>query len=168
MFDFFLLVCYNDYTKKEREVFKMTIYFDMDGTIANLYGVENWLDYLINSDTTPYDVAKPMINFSVLARYIHKMQKNGFKFGIVSWLSKNGSDEYNRAVAESNKNWLKKHLPSVVWNEIQIVPYGTPKKNVVSDFDGFLFDDEERNRSEWGENSFDVENILATLKALMA
>ena len=146
----------------------MTIYFDMDGTIANLYGVENWLDYLIKGDTTPYDIAKPMINFSALARLIHKMQKIGFKFGIVSWLSKNGSDKYNKAVTESKKNWLKKHLPSVVWDEIQIVPYGTPKKNVVSDFDGFLFDDEERNRIEWAENSFDVENILATLKALMA
>jgi hypothetical protein len=96
------------------------------------------------------------------------MQKIGFKFGIVSWLSKNGSDEYNKAVTESKKNWLKKHLPSVVWDEIKIVPYGTPKKKVVSDLNSFLFDDEERNRIEWGENSFDVENILATLKALMA
>ena len=25
----------------------ITINFDMDGTIADLYGVENWLDYLI-------------------------------------------------------------------------------------------------------------------------
>lgn len=29
---------------------KNAIYFDMDGTIANLYGVENWLDYLIAND----------------------------------------------------------------------------------------------------------------------
>ena len=144
----------------------MTIYFDMDGTIANLYGVDGWLDYLIKGDTTPYDVAEPMINFSALARLIHKMQKIGFKFGIVSWLSKNGSDEYNKAVTESKKNWLKKHLPSVVWDEIKIVPYGTPKKKVVSDLNSFLFDDEERNRIEWGKNSFDVQNILATLKTL--
>ena len=144
----------------------MTIYFDMDGTIANLYGVDGWLDYLIKGDTTPYDVAKPMINFSVLARLIHKMQKIGFMFGIVSWLSKNGSDEYNKAVTESKKNWLKKHLPSVVWDEIKIVPYGTSKKKVVSDLNSFLFDDEERNRIEWGENSFDVQNILATLRTL--
>ena len=26
-----------------------TIFFDMDGTIADLYGVENWLDFLIAS-----------------------------------------------------------------------------------------------------------------------
>ena len=32
----------------------MTFYVDMDGTIANLYGVENWLEYLINEDAFPY------------------------------------------------------------------------------------------------------------------
>ena len=73
----------------------MTIYFDMDGTIADLYGVENWLNDLINSNTRPYDEAKPLINFSALARQIHKMQKIGFTFGIVSWLSKSGTEEYN-------------------------------------------------------------------------
>ena len=36
-----------------------TIFFDMDGTIADLYGVENWLDYLIASDVLPYEIAKP-------------------------------------------------------------------------------------------------------------
>ena len=143
----------------------MTIYFDMDGTIANFYGVKNWLDYLINGDTTPYDVAKPLINFSAFARQIHKMQKNGFTFGIVSWLSKSGTEEYNRAVTESKLKWLKKHLPSVFWDEIHIVSYGTPKSTVVNDKNGFLFDDELNNRIEWGKNSFDAENILATLRA---
>lgn len=143
----------------------MTIYFDMDGTIADLYSVENWLNDLINNNTRPYDEAKPLINFSVLARQIHKMQKIGFTFGIVSWLSKSGTEEYNKAVTESKMNWLKKHLPSVVWDEIHIVSYGTPKSTVVKDKNGFLFDDELNNRIEWGKNSFDVENILATLRA---
>ena len=34
------------------------IYFDMDGTIADLYGVDNWLEMLINEDATPYRVAR--------------------------------------------------------------------------------------------------------------
>ena len=142
----------------------MTIYFDMDGTIADLYGVENWLDYLTNYNTYPYDEAKPLINFSAFARRIHKMQKNGFKFGIVSWLSKKGTKEYNDAVTNSKIKWLKKHLPSVVWDEIHIVSYGTPKSKVVENKNGFLFDDELNNRIEWGMNSADVNEILATLK----
>ena len=35
----------------------MRICFDMDGTIANLYGVENWLAYLVAEDVKPYKEA---------------------------------------------------------------------------------------------------------------
>ena len=38
-----------------------TIYFDMDGTIANLYGVIDWLPKLHNSDASPYMEAKPLV-----------------------------------------------------------------------------------------------------------
>ena len=30
------------------------IWFDMDGTLADLYGVENWLEKLRASDPSPY------------------------------------------------------------------------------------------------------------------
>ena len=36
------------------------INFDMDGTLCDFYGVENWLNYLMNFDPTPYKVAKPL------------------------------------------------------------------------------------------------------------
>ena len=61
----------------------MTIYFDMDGTIANLDGVENWLDYLIARDETPYRDAKPLVRMATLARLLNSMQRNGHKIGIV-------------------------------------------------------------------------------------
>ena len=37
----------NNTIKKMMET-KGTIYFDMDGTLANFYCVDNWLDYLEN------------------------------------------------------------------------------------------------------------------------
>ena len=55
-------------TIKEMMETKGTIYFDMDGTLANFYGVENWLDYLENEDTTPYAIARPLFNFSVFCQ----------------------------------------------------------------------------------------------------
>ena len=69
---------YNIYTK-EREVTKMErkIYFDMDGTIADLYGVENWLEMLINEDVTPYRVARPLIRMQSLARVLNRLQREG-------------------------------------------------------------------------------------------
>ena len=145
-------------------MFKGTIYFDMDGTIANFYGVKNWLEYLENEDTTPYAIARPLFNFSVFARLLHKLQENGYRIGIVSWLSKCGSASYNTAVTSVKLAWLEKHLPSVKWDEIKIVNYGTPKSTVVNDSEGYLFDDEKRNRDEWGKNSFDVKNIIEILR----
>jgi len=144
----------------------MTIYFDMDGTIADLYGVENWLDYLINSDATPYKVAKPLINLNSLARVLNNKQKKGVKIGVISWLSKNGSDEYNELVTRVKIEWLKKHLKSVNFDEIHIVKYGTPKVQFKKNFADVLFDDECGNRAEWGENAFDVNDIIEILKGM--
>jgi hypothetical protein len=85
----------------------ITINFDMDGTIADLYGVENWLDHLINGNTHPYEVAKPMLHFATLARKLNALKKNGYRIAIISWLSKSGTEEYNERVATAKREWLK-------------------------------------------------------------
>ena len=139
------------------------IYFDMDGTIANLYGVDGWLDYLINKETTPYEIARPMVNFSYLARLLNKLQRNGYTIGIISWTAKNSTEEYNARVARAKREWLKKHLPSVRFDEIHIVEYGTPKSTCGK---GILFDDEEKNRLEWNGTAYNVNNILEVLRNL--
>ena len=141
------------------------VYFDMDGTIANLYGFKNWLEYLLKEDTTPYMEAKPLMNLSALAREIHRGQKLGIKYGIISWTSKGGSIAYNKVVEEIKKAWLKKHLPSVVFDEIHVIEYGTPKSNYAKGT-SYLFDDEEKNRKEWKGKAFNVNNILQDLKAI--
>ena len=143
-----------------------TIFFDMDGTIADFYGVENWLDYLIASDTLPYEIAKPLVKLNSLARILNRLQKNGYKIGIISWLSKNGTDDYNDAVTETKKNWLKKHLASVEFDEIHIVKYGTPKQMFAKTKNDILFDDEEKNRNNWTGKAFDVNAIIEILKGM--
>lgn len=145
---------------------KITINFDMDGTIADLYGVENWLDYLIAEDAHPYANALPLLRLSALAKRLNNLQRLGYDLAIISWLSKNGSDEYNREVTEVKEKWLKKHLPSVHWDRITIVPYGTPKQNFCGNPLDILFDDEERNRENWTGRAFDVENIMEILREI--
>lgn len=142
--------------------------FDMDGTIADFYGVENWLSMLRAFDPTPYKVAKPMMNFSALARQLNAAQRKGAKLVIISWCSKTSTPEFDMMVELAKREWLAEHLPSVEWDEINVVPYGTNKANVCGadceDF--FLFDDEERNRNEWEEldglafNPSDIPEIL--------
>lgn len=142
------------------------IYFDMDGTIANLYGVEGWLNDLDNENVRPYAEALPLVRMSTLARLLNSLQRKGYTIGIVSWLSKTGTPEYNARVTETKIEWLKKHLKSVQFDEINIVAYGTPKSTVVNLNGGILFDDEERNRKEWIGTAFDVNNIFEILKGL--
>jgi histidinol phosphatase-like enzyme len=143
-----------------------TIFFDMDGTIADLYGVENWLDYLIASDTLPYAIAKPLLRLSSLARVLNRLQREGYRIGVISWLSKSGTAEYNNAVTETKKNWLKKHLASVSFDEIHIVKYGTPKQMFARTENDILFDDEEKNRNNWTGKAFDVNAIIEILKGM--
>jgi hypothetical protein len=142
------------------------VYFDMDGTIANLYGVDGWLDMLIAEDATPYRIAKPLINLQALARVLNRLQACGYVLGIVSWLAKGANDEYNQKVTKAKIDWLNKHLASVHFNEIHIVEYGTPKETVVLNPNGILFDDEKKNRDNWTGKAFDVDAIIETLKAI--
>lgn len=142
------------------------IYFDMDGTIANLYGVENWLPKLRAYDASPYADAMPLLRLSALAKRLNSLQEQGYVIGIVSWLSKDPNPTYGMAVAKAKREWLAKHLPSVAWNEVHIVPYGTPKASVVDFPNGILFDDEKPNREAWCGQAFDVDSILETLRSL--
>lgn len=140
------------------------INFDMDGTLVDFYSVANWLDYLINSDSFPYRVAKPLINMNSFARIVNHLRKNGYVINIISWTSKNGSLDFNREVAEEKRKWLSKHLASVHFDNIIIIPYGEPKRNYGK---GILFDDELKNRNDWIGQSFDETNILENLKDLL-
>ena len=142
----------------------ITLNFDMDGTIANLYAIPNWLPLLRAEDPTPYLEAKPLVNLSALARRLNALQKEGYKLAIISWLSKEPSPTYDKAVTEAKLEWLKRHLPSVHWDRITIVAHGTPKQNYCGNALDVLFDDEEKNRNAWTGRAYDVQNILEILK----
>lgn len=144
-----------------------TIWWDMDGTIANLYAVENWLPMLRAEDTTPYEEAEVMWNMSQLARLMNRIQKLGYKLGIISWTSKGGSDRYNAEVANAKMAWLKVHLASVQFDEVCIVKYGTPKSLVMQTENDILFDDEEGNRDAWLGEAYKPDMMIKVLKALM-
>lgn len=143
------------------------IYFDMDGTIANLYAVDNWLNMLQAYDETPYRTAQVMLNMAHLARVLNALQKQGYHIGIVSWLSKCPTEEYNRKVINAKREWLGIHLKSVHFDEIKIVAHGTPKSQAVQYGGGILFDDEQGNRNEWQGQAFDEKEILKILKNLL-
>ena len=140
------------------------INFDMDGTLCDFYGVEGWLDDLDNYNTRPYEIAKPLLNLSVLARYLNKLQSKGYTVNIISWLSKTRTADFDERVTRVKLEWLKKHLKSVKFDNITIISYGTPKQNFGK---GILFDDETKNRDSWVGLAYDEKNILEILKNLL-
>lgn len=140
-----------------------TIWFDMDGTLADLYGIENWRDKLNNADEKPYLEAKPLLNMSYLARLLNKLQKEGYYLGIITWTAKDSDVHYHKAIERAKRRWLKKHLKSVNFNAIYILPYGEEKSNYGR---GILFDDNIEIRKSWKDLAYDEKEILQILRVL--
>ena len=142
-----------------------TIWLDMDGTMADLYGVENWLPMLEAQDATPYRVAKPLVRMATLARLLNNRQRKGYRVCVISALAKNSTNAYDTAVMKAKLEWLKKHLASVRFDEIRFVPYTYTKNNANSGND-ILFDDEARHLDAWTGTAISAENLIEALKAL--
>ena len=147
------------------------IYFDMDGTLVDLYSVDNWMEKLRNYDVSPYIEAKALMNMQALAHRLNKLQAHGCTIGIISWSSKVSTPEFDKAVAEAKMAWLKKHLASVHFDEVIISPYGKKKHKLVAGSGGYIFEDNATIRKEWIRNrpegwAFSQNAILEVLDIL--
>ena len=146
-----------------------TIYFDMDGTIADLYGVSDWLPKLRAEDATPYAEAAPMVDVGEFQLHLSILQNCGYKIGIISWLAKESSNPYKKAVTNAKKNWLSATFPEITFDETHFVQYGTRKDYVAKDKEGLIFDDDERVREKWRGKAINpnTEDIIEILKKLV-
>ena len=146
-----------------------TLVFDMDGTIADFFGVANWLDYLMAEDTTPYDVANPLYDMEYLTALLVILKKQGWRIAVTTWLAKNGSKEYNDRTRKAKIDWLDRY--NFPYDEIHLVKYGTTKANCTRKIGGYqiLVDDNESVRAGWnlGDTIDANENILKYLEKLV-
>lgn len=143
----------------------MTIWLDMDGTMADLYGVENWLPMLRAYDETPYTIAKPLVRMATLARLLNNRQRDGYRICVISALSKDSTADYDERVMNAKREWLARHLASVKFDEIRFVPY-TYAKNDANNGNDILFDDEARHLNVWTGTAIPAADLLTALKAL--
>lgn len=146
-----------------------TIYFDMDGTLADLYGVDNWLPKLRAENATPYVEAEPLVDLGEMEQLLAELQYIGYTLGVISWTSKGGSAEYNKAVRKAKLEWLAGCFPEIEFDEIHVVKYGTRKDYIAKDKYGIIFDDDERVREKWRGEAINpnYEDIIESLKKLV-
>ena len=146
-----------------------TLVFDMDGTIANFYGVIGWLDYLKESNSTPYIVAEPLYNMEYLNSILGVLKIFGWRIVVTSWLAKDSSKEFDREVRQAKLDWLDNF--DFPYDEIHLVKYGTTKANCTRKHGGFqvLVDDNESVRNGWslGMTINANENIIPHLLDLI-
>lgn len=130
------------------------IVLDMDGTIADFYGVSGWLDALKRHDATPYNAAKPYGNSERINGLLAALQGYGYTVEVVSWLARDSADKtFDNAVRRAKRLWLKRYYPAIDSSNVHVVKHGTNKWRVAKNKGGILFDDETNNCETWRKHS---------------
>ena len=146
-----------------------TLVFDMDGTIADLYKVEGWLEMLRAENPMPYIIAEPMYDMIELVELLNELKEIGYRIAVTSWLSMNSTKEYDKMVRQAKREWLERY--QFPYDEIHLVKYGTTKANCTRRKGGhqILVDDNEKVRKGWtlGETINANENIIEKLVELL-
>lgn len=145
-----------------------TIYFDLDGTVYDLYSLPEWLERITTrEDATAYTDGAPLHNPAELASVIGELVAAGYRIGVVSWVAGgNPSPEFVKRIRAAKKAWIREHLPHVT--ETHIVKYGTPKHRIVRDRAGILVDDNAEIRERWTGATIAADaNLLDSLRSLL-
>ena len=138
-----------------------TIYFDLDGTIADLYGFNDWLTYLQNEQVDPYAAAGLLVDGEQLRNFLAAGKAAGILFGVISWGAKNASKDYQKAIRRVKIDWLKKNNLLKYFDELHVIKYGTPKNRAAKNRTGVLIDDElQRWNAEKLVDANNFRNIL--------
>lgn len=104
------------------------IYFDLDGTLYNLYGVPNWLKMLRSEQVYAYTCGENLFG-NTFYHVINRLKEKGYSFGVITWLSKESTPEYDKRVTTAKKKWCKENLPFI--SSFAVQPYGTPKQEAI-------------------------------------
>lgn len=102
------------------------IFFDMDGTIADLYNEENWLSRLQNEQKGLFRNLKPMHDKDKLTKIFNDLVELGFEIEVITWTPKNVSQDYIKIVEQEKKEWIQEHFPII--KNIHCLNYGVPKQ----------------------------------------
>lgn len=147
--------------------------FDLDGTLAGLFDVPNWLEKIRSYDPTPYQTAEPLVDMAELACILRSLKNCGIRVSVITWLSKEPNKQYDDEVRKAKRAWLKSY--GFPFDSLRCVAYGTPKHKIEEprlkeDEEALLFDDDARVRRDWdlgGAIDPTTTNILDVLREIL-
>lgn len=82
------------------------ICFDMDGTIADLYGVDGWKNMLNNSNSRAYLQAEPIFDMQELNGILSQLKNAGWYIVVISWGSMGSSKCFLEETKVAKQNGL--------------------------------------------------------------
>lgn len=125
------------------------IYFDMDGTVYDLYGMENWLEMLRNEEKGAFTLGNALVNMDELKEVCLRLIAKGYQIGIITWLPMGASLEYCEICTKEKREWAEKNMPYI--SEFYALEYGVPKQYAPARraAEMWLVDDNKEVREMW-------------------
>jgi hypothetical protein len=127
------------------------IYFDLDGTVYDLYNIPNWLEILRNENPDVYIMGKKLFS-DELYKVAATLMRYGVKFGVITWGSMVASPEFEIESENAKRQWVNENLPFV--ESFVYQQYGTPKQQAIKNRtkNDILIDDNSEVLKVWINN----------------
>lgn len=149
-----------------RKVLDKFIFFDLDGTLCNIFEDPNWLSRIEKEDVSLFVEAKPMVKIKEFTSLIKLLQEKGYKVGIISYLPWYASSKYSSEVKKAKEDYIKSKFSKIKFDKVHIVPYPTPK-DIFAGVGDCLIDDDINNRKQWSKGKAYTQNdIVNKLKRI--
>ena len=105
-----------------------TVWFDMDGTLYDLYNIPGWLELLQMEEPGIFRHGQPMYNPFFIRQAILALIAHGWQVGVITWAPKGVAEEepFFIETKRAKQEWLRRHYPELLEN-FYCLPYGQSK-----------------------------------------
>lgn len=144
-----------------------SIWFDMDGTLYELYKIPNWLERLEQGDMSVFEDGKARAHLKRINRAIEGLVKQGWRVGVITWAPKNITPRLFAWANDVKFNWIVENCPALA-NSFACIPYGESKAQFLQDMEAegaelnILVDDNKEVRAEWRTHGKTFKTINAS------
>lgn len=136
------------------------VYFDMDGTLADLYGVTNVFKRLDALDANVYSEAKPIDTYINMLKEFKNM---GYKVIILSCLGMISDKQFDKDTIHNKGLWLDKYVGKQYIDERIYIPNTKHKEQYINEY-GILVDDDDKVLMNWNYDRIKAINNNKAIK----